>query len=72
MLKLVGGRPGRFFARGTVFCPACARPLVMLDLGELDDTFRLQCDSCGTVSTHEKTAIEVDIRPDRRWPHRPF
>jgi ribosomal protein S27AE len=72
MLKLVGGRPGRFFARGTVFCPACAQPLVMLDLGDLDDVFRLQCDACGVVSIHAKTTVSVDIRPERRWSHRPF
>jgi len=72
MLKLVGGRLSRFFLRGTVFCPACAGPLVMLDLGEIEDVFRLQCDACGEVSMHDKTEIIVDVRRERRFAHRPF
>lgn len=72
MLKLVGGRPNRFFARGTVNCPVCGRGLHMLDLGDLEDGFRLQCDGCGHVSEHDKTAVHVEIRPESRCRHRPF
>ena len=73
MLKLVGGCPSRFFASGTVSCPTCARALAIQHLGELDgDTFRLQCDGCGEVATHATRAIHVEVRPERRWSHRPF
>jgi hypothetical protein len=71
-LKLVGGRPGRFFVCGTVACPACTRPLAMLDLGDIEDGFRLQCDGCGSVSVHDKTDVHVDVRRERRSGHRPF
>lgn len=71
-LKLASERSGRFYVRGTVTCPVCARPLTMLDLGDVDDAFRLRCDGCGAVSTHRKAAVLVDIRRERRRTHRPL
>jgi hypothetical protein len=54
------------YQRGAVTCAKCGSPIYIYKLGTLANEFSVSCRKCGHRTHADKSAIRIELMPERR------